>query len=97
MVWDQVKRYVARVEPSTKDELTAAIQNFWSTTMTVELCNTYIDHLFKVAPVCVIMEGKATGDVPNRLFPERSRGRSFSYFNDQLQQADVQARAAQYM
>ena len=93
MVWAQLKRYVSRAGPTTKDELIRVINEFWENTMTVELCNRYIDHVFKVAPVVVLLEGKATGDVPNRLFPENSTGKSFQYFNGLLQNPDVQARA----
>jgi hypothetical protein len=36
--------------------------------MSVETCNRYIDHNFKVVPVIVLMGGRATGDVPKKLF-----------------------------
>ena len=93
MVWNQLKRHVSRVSPTTKADLITTIDNFWNTTMTVELCNRYIDHIYKVVPVCVLLEGKATGDVPNKLFPERSEGKSFTYFNDKLKVPEVQNRA----
>ena len=93
MVWAQLKRYVARVGPSTKAELVRVINDFWDNTMTIDLCNSYIDHVYKVAPVVVLREGKATGDFPNRLFPENSTGKSFQYFNRQLQNPETQARA----
>ena len=93
MVWAQLKRYVARVGPSTKAELVRVINDFWDNTMTIDLCNRYIDHVYKVAPVVVLREGKATGDFPNRLFPENSTGKSFQYFNRQLQNPETQARA----
>ncbi|KAH3725879.1 hypothetical protein DPMN_051732 [Dreissena polymorpha] len=57
-----MKRYVAKEGPQTKDELQASLENFWEKEMTVEQCNRYIDHCFKVAPVCVAMKGKATAD-----------------------------------
>lgn len=84
MVWNQMKRHIARIEPRTHDELVNAIHEFWAKTMTREQCNRYIDHIFKVVPVCVRMKGKATGRVPNLLFKDPSRGKSISYFQRKL-------------
>jgi hypothetical protein len=44
--------------------------------MTTEQCNMYIDHIYKVAPACILMKGAATAKVPNFLFRERSREKS---------------------
>ena len=85
MVWAQLKRYIAKMEPRTKDSLIECIQTFWEVAMTVEQCNNYIDHLFKVVPVCARMGGAATGDVPNRLFCERSAGKSIHYFDMEIE------------
>jgi hypothetical protein len=90
MVWNQMKRFVAKAEPKTKDELCECIQEFWTTIMTVDLCNTYIDHIFKVVPVCVFMGGKATGDIPNKVFPENSKNKSFAYFQTKLATDEIQ-------
>lgn len=92
MVWNQVKRSLAKDEPRTKEELITAIERFWTEKMTVEQCNRYIDHVYKVAPTCVLMKGKATGDIPNKLFPEQSCGKSFQYFNSLLGTDQVQQR-----
>ncbi|CAG2242661.1 unnamed protein product [Mytilus edulis] len=83
MVWNQMKRHVARVDPKTKEELVDTLQTFWCEKMTVEQCNMYIDHIYKVAPVCVLMNGAATGHLPDKIFPERTRGKSLAYFNNQ--------------
>lgn len=50
--------------------------------MTPEKCATYIDHVYKVAPVCVLMKGNATGDVPGKLFAEISRMNSCVYLTE---------------
>lgn len=92
MVWNQLKRYVAKQEPKTKEQLTRCIYEFWHTCMTKEQCNLYIDHMFKAVPICVVMEGKATADVPNRIFRERSRGKSIRYFQNKLQSEEVSKR-----
>ena len=84
MVRNQLKRSIAKSEPRTKEELIDAITSFWYSTMTVELCNKYIDHVYKAAPVCIAMNGKATGDIPNIVFDVRSEGRSLSYFSELL-------------
>lgn len=63
--------------------------------MTVEKCCAYIDHVYKVVPVCVLMKGNATGDVPKKLFSERSRGKSIGHFNNLLtSDNNVYARAS---
>jgi hypothetical protein len=95
MVWNQLKRAIAKSEPRTKDELVKAITDFWYQIMTVELCNRYIDHIYKVAPICVAMKGKATGNVPNQLFTVRSEGKSFRYFADLMEEEQVKARMKQ--
>lgn len=55
MVWNELKRTVAREVPRTKQELQDCILRFWSTQMTAEKCAIYIDHVFKVVPVCILM------------------------------------------
>lgn len=75
MVWSELKRCVARVASRTKQELQDCILGFWSSEMT-PVSATYIDHVYKVAPVCVLMKGNATGNVPGKLFTERSRMKS---------------------
>lgn len=95
MVWNELKRCVAREAPRTKQELQECIVQFWRTEMTVEKCCAYIDHVYKVVPVCVLMKGNATGDVPKKLFSERSRGKSIGHFNNLLtSDKDVCARAS---
>lgn len=84
MVWNQLKRQVSKRYPSTKEELAQYIEEFWLTEMTPENCSKYIDHVFKVAPVVVSVGGKATADIPGRLFKESSSGKSMQYFHEQL-------------
>ena len=74
MVWNQLKGYVSKCE----------IESFWITLMTADQCNKYIDNLFKVVPICIKMNGCATGDTPNRIFRQESRGKSIMYFNNLL-------------
>lgn len=97
MVWNELKRTVAREVPRTKQELQDCILRFWSTQMTAEKCATYIDHVFKVLPVCILMRGSATGDVPGKLFNERSRGKSIAYFQGRLADPDIQKKAASFV
>jgi hypothetical protein len=70
--------------PQQKDELIDVIVQFWYQKMTREQCNLYIDHIYKVAPVCILSEGAATGHLPDRIFKERSRGKSLQYFDNKL-------------
>ena len=96
MVWNQMKRNIARSEPKTKNELLQCIQKFWIEEMTTEQCNIYIDHIYKVVPVCILMKGTATTTVPNFLFRERSSGKNiiYLYFNQKLtEDEEVRQRA----
>jgi hypothetical protein len=52
-----MKRNIARSEPKTKNELLQCIQKFWIEEMATEQCNIYIDHIYKVVPVCILMKG----------------------------------------
>jgi hypothetical protein len=59
MVWNQMKRNIARSEPKTENELLQCIQKFWTEEMTTEQCNLCIDHIYNVVPVCIPMKGAA--------------------------------------
>ena len=87
-----IKKRLVKREPRTKDQLQAYIGQFWSMDMTVELCNQFIDHIFKVLPIALEIGGQATGDLPRNVFPERSRHRSLKYFAEKLQQPEFQAK-----
>lgn len=85
---ESVEATYDKKEPSTKEELIDAIIYFWEQFMTVDQCNTYIDHLYnlKVVPVCIVMNGYATGDVAKRVFgSKRSRNISITHFPDLLE------------
>ena len=58
-LWSEMKMFCARQRPSCKEELVAALTKFWGT-VTVEKCNRYIDHIFKVLPAVVEKKGDAT-------------------------------------
>ena len=60
-LWASLKYYIRhRVKPSTKEELVEGILAFWKT-VTPEVCNNYINHLYKVIPEVVRRNGAATG------------------------------------
>ncbi|PJE77937.1 hypothetical protein CI610_03135 [invertebrate metagenome] len=83
------KRDVAKRQTTTKDELIGYVQDFWRNRLTEE-CNTFIDHVFKVIPIVREMDGRASGNIPKKLFNESSRGRSMRYFNNKLQTPECQ-------
>ncbi|CAG2245828.1 unnamed protein product [Mytilus edulis] len=60
----------------TSKELCNNLRLFWSTYMTKLQCATYIDHMYKVVPVCILMKGQATGSIPNKIFKKQSMGRA---------------------
>jgi hypothetical protein len=43
-------------------------------------------------PIALDIGGQATGDLPRKVFPERSRHRSLKYFAEKLQQPEFQAK-----
>ena len=60
-LWHELKEYIRReIKPKTKDELVQGIVKFWDT-VTIEKCNRYINHLKKVIPRVIELEGDATG------------------------------------
>ena len=84
MVWNMLKRRLAKQNLKTKDDLEKAIKHFWCNVLTVERCNKYIDHLYKVVPPVILKGGRATADLPRKIFPERSRGKYIKHINEQL-------------
>jgi len=61
MLWAEMKGFLRKkVKPRNKDELVNGIKTFWKT-VTIEKCNKYIDHLYKVLPVVVTRNGQASG------------------------------------
>ena len=57
----ELKEFQRReVKPKTKQELIDGILRFWET-VTIDKCNKYIDHLKKVVPRVIELEGAATG------------------------------------
>ena len=60
-LWHELKEYNRRVvKPTTKEELIQGIKQFWET-VTVEKCNKYINHLRKVLPKVIELNGAPTG------------------------------------
>jgi len=59
-MWAALKEHIRKVKkPRNKAELIEGIQEFWST-VTPEMCNRYINHLFRVIPEVVRRNGGAT-------------------------------------
>jgi hypothetical protein len=48
-------------KPRTIQELKEAILAFWTTKLTNQLCNKYIDHVYKVIPAVIKKKGQASG------------------------------------
>ena len=60
-MWHELKEFNRReIKPKTKEELVAGIVNFWDS-VTVEKCKKYINHLKKVIPRVIELNGDATG------------------------------------
>ena len=60
-LWHELKEFIWReVKPRTKQELVDGILKFWRT-VDVAKCNKYIDHLKKVIPRVIELNGDATG------------------------------------
>ena len=60
-MWHEIKEYLRReVKPRTKQELMDGIVEFWKT-VTISKCRKYINHLVKVIPKVIQVQGEATG------------------------------------
>ena len=60
-VWSSMKRYVSKEHPRTQDALVATIIRFWNSHLTVEQCNRYINHIYRVIPKVIEAEGGYSG------------------------------------
>ena len=60
-LWHELKHFIrARVKPCNKEELIQGIETFWGT-VTPEKCCHHINHLKKVIPKVLEVNGAATG------------------------------------
>ena len=60
-LWHELKEYIRReVKPKVKEELIQGILMFWRS-VNQRKCNKYIDHLKKVVPKVIELQGAATG------------------------------------
>ena len=60
-LWHELKEYIRReVKPTRKAELIVGIKRFCNT-VDVNKCNKYINHLQKVFPRIIQLDGAATG------------------------------------
>ena len=60
-LWHELKEYIRRViKPTTKQQLVDGIKEFWDT-LTINKCLKYINHLKKVLPKVIELNGAATG------------------------------------
>lgn len=60
-LWHELKKFIRReVKPTTKSGLVAGINQFWNT-VDAQKCNKYINHLKKVVPRVISLDGVATG------------------------------------
>ena len=62
MVWHDMKVYISEfVKPNNEADLVRGIVKFWNTKVTIEYCNSKINHLERVIETILIKSGKATG------------------------------------
>ncbi|KAK6188807.1 hypothetical protein SNE40_004908 [Patella caerulea] len=76
MVWNMLKQRISKRNPTTKEELVTYCNEFWTNDLTQDKCIAFIDHIYKVVPVIISVGGRASGDIPNVVFRESSRGKS---------------------
>ena len=61
LMWGSMKNFIRdKLKPKNLGELKEGIRKYWST-LTPEVCTRYIDHLQKVMPVVVQVEGAPSG------------------------------------
>ena len=90
MVWSMMKSRLSKMEPNTKEDLQNSIRQFWREQMTIDVCNNFIDRVYKVLPIAAVIGGRATGDLSRKIFPERSINKSLKYFADKLKTEEYQ-------
>jgi hypothetical protein len=62
LVWNDLKNYlVNEAQPNTVNDLVEGIKRFWNTIVTIEYCNSKINHLNKVIQRVISLNGRATG------------------------------------
>jgi hypothetical protein len=62
MVWNDLKYFLMHtIKPKTKKELVLGIYNFWDDIVTVDYCNSKINHLQRVLKNVIALDGRATG------------------------------------
>ena len=62
LVWNDLKYYLKqKIKPNNVEELVLGINRFWETKVTVEYCNSKIDHLDTVLKRTIVLRGMATG------------------------------------
>ena len=62
LVWNDLKYYLKqKIKPNNVEELVLGINRFWETKVTVEYCNSKIDHLDTVLKRAIVLRGMATG------------------------------------
>ena len=60
-VWHELKEFIRReIKPKSKQDLISGIEHFW-TTVDADKCEHYINHLRKVIPKVIEVQGEATG------------------------------------
>ena len=62
LVWHDLKDFIrSEIMPKCRDELIAGVRFFWEQIVTVEYCNSKIDHLDRVLRRSIQLLGKPTG------------------------------------
>ena len=62
LVWHDLKKYLSEtIKPETKVELINGIEYFWNNIVTIDYCNSKINHLNRVLKQVIILNGLATG------------------------------------
>ena len=60
-MWHELKEFIRReVKPTTKEELIDGVLAFWNS-VDVDKCAAYTEHLRKILPEIIQLEGAATG------------------------------------
>ena len=62
LVWNDLKNYLANeYGPRNTYDLVKGIERFWKNVVTIEYCNSKINHLSTVIPQVINLNGSATG------------------------------------
>ncbi len=62
MIWAEMKHFIRKIyQPQNQQELVTALDTYWNSSITPDVCRKYIGHIEKVIPLVIKAEGGPSG------------------------------------